>query len=54
MASNPEFTGAILTAYARAAVRMRERGERGCRTVFDVAPRELSAISDEELRETLL
>ena len=22
MASNPEFTGAILTAYARAAVRM--------------------------------
>jgi diaminopimelate dehydrogenase len=34
--SNPQFTGSILAAYARAAVRMADEGIRGAKTVFDV------------------
>lgn len=47
--SNPEFTGSVLAAYARAAYRLNQRRECGCRTVFDIAPRDLSAQSYEEL-----
>lgn len=47
--SNPEFTGSVLVAFARAVSRMAARGECGCKTVFDVAPADLSAISREEL-----
>lgn len=47
--SNPEFTGSVLVAYARAAYRLNQRRECGCRTVFDIAPRDLSAASYEEL-----
>lgn len=36
--SNPEFTGSVLTAYARAAYRLSLSGDAGCRTVFDIAP----------------
>ncbi|MBQ8290770.1 MAG: diaminopimelate dehydrogenase [Clostridia bacterium] len=52
--SNPEFTGSVLVAYARAVQRLSERGEYGCKTVFDIAPRDLSPKSAEELRRTLL
>ncbi len=52
--SNPEFTGSVLVAYARAVGRMAKRGECGCVTVFDVAPRDLSMMSAEELRRTML
>lgn len=52
--SNPEFTGAVVTAYARAAYRMCREGMSGCKTVFDVAPAYLSAESGEELRRRLL
>ena len=52
--SNPEFTSSVLVAYARAAYRMAERGERGCRTVLDVPPALLSPLSPEELRAHLL
>lgn len=52
--SNPEFTACVLTAYARAAYRMSQRGITGCKTVFDVAPVDLSPLSAEELRKTLL
>ena len=52
--SNPEFTGSVLVAYARAAVRLSLEGVSGCKTVFDVAPSYLSAKSSEELRATLL
>lgn len=52
--SNPEFTGAVIAAYARAAVRMNREGACGCKTVFDVAPAYLSALSGEELRKHLL
>ncbi len=36
--SNPYFTGSVLTACARAAYRMNEKGEIGCKTVFDIPP----------------
>ena len=47
--SNPEFTGSVLVAFARAVYRMAERGDHGCKTVFDVAPADLSMISREEI-----
>lgn len=50
LGSNPEFTANILLAYARAVARKHARGERGCVTVFDVAPADLLAVSGEELR----
>ena len=52
--SNPEFTGSVIAAYARAAYRLSKEGVSGCKTVFDVAPAYLSPISDEELRRTML
>lgn len=52
--SNPEFTACVLTAYARAAYRMNREGMAGCKTVFDVAPAYLSAMSPEEMRAHLL
>lgn len=48
--SNPEFTGSVLTAMARAVARKSARGETGARTVFDVSLSELSAKTPEELR----
>ena len=47
--SNPEFTGSVLVAFARAVYRMAHRGDYGCKCVFDVAPADLSATSREEL-----
>ena len=52
--SNPEFTSSVLVAYARAIDRMAKRGVSGCKTVFDVAPVDLSQMSPEELRAHLL
>ena len=52
--SNPEFTGSVLVAYARAVFRMSARGSSGCKTVFDVAPADLSRYSPEELRANML
>ena len=52
--SNPEFTGAVIAAYARAAYRMSKEGMTGCKTVFDVAPAYLSTLTPEEMRSTLL
>ena len=52
--SNPEFTSCVLTAYARAAYRMNQEGQKGCKTVFDVAPAYLSTLTPEEMRSTLL
>jgi len=48
--SNPEFTGAVLTAYARAIVRLNAEGVTGGKTVFDIAPAYLSPIPADELR----
>lgn len=52
--SNPEFTGSVIAAYARAAYRMNQEGVSGAKTVFDIAPAYLSAKSGEELRAHLL
>ena len=52
--SNPEFTASVLVAFARAVVKMKARGEKGAITVFDVAPRDLSPLSNEEIRKHLL
>ncbi|MGP1612796.1 MAG: diaminopimelate dehydrogenase [Catonella sp.] len=52
--SNPEFTGSVITAYVRAAYKLAAEGVSGCKTVFDIAPAYLSALSAEELRKTLL
>lgn len=52
--SNPEFTGSVLAAYARAAYRMAQEGMSGAKTVFDIAPAYLSAQSGEELRAHML
>lgn len=52
--SNPEFTAGVLVALARAAVKLSKRGETGCRTIFDIAPADLSALSPEELRAHML
>ena len=52
--SNPEFTGAVLTAYARAAYRLNEKGEHGCMTAFDIAPKYLSEKSVSELIAVML
>ena len=52
--SNPEFTSSVIVAYARAAYRLNKEGERGCKTVFDIAPKYLSIRSNEELRKEML
>ena len=52
--SNPEFTGCVLVACARAAWRLYAAGERGARTLLDVPPALLSPLPPEELRRTLL
>lgn len=52
--SNPEFTGSVLAAYARAAYVMNLKGETGCKTVFDVAPAMLTDMPYEEICAHLL
>lgn len=52
--SNPEFTAGVLVAYARAAYRLNQEGESGCRTIFDIAPKYIHPASPEELRASLL
>lgn len=52
--SNPEFTGSVLTAYARAVFRLAQHGFTGACTVFDIPPGWLSPKTAEELRHDLL
>ena len=52
--SNPEFTGSVLVAYARAAHRLSKKGVSGARSVFDIAPAMLSQMTPEELRAHML
>ncbi len=54
LGSNPQFTGSVLAALARAVQKMRSRGMTGGVTIFDVAPADLSPCSGEELRKRLL
>lgn len=52
--SNPEFTASVMMAYARAVYKLNNRGEFGCKTVFDVAPADISPLTNEEIRATML
>ena len=52
--SNPALTSSVIVAYARAAYRMAKEGVSGCKTVFDVAPAQLSAYEPAYLREHML
>jgi len=52
--SNPEFTASVIVACVRAAVRMKNEGMTGCKTIFDIPPAYLCNISAEELRAQLL
>lgn len=52
--SNPEFTACVLVAYARAIYRMHQRGETGCKTVFDIAPADIINMSRDELLAHML
>ena len=48
--SNPEFTGSVLAAYARAVYRLNQSGQTGAYTVFDIAPAMLSPLSGDDIR----
>ena len=52
--SNPEFTASVLVAFARAAYRMSHRGDCGCKTVFDIAPVDLSIKTREQVIAEML
>ena len=52
--SNAEFTASVLVACARAVARLNGEGVVGCKTIFDVPPTYLSALSREELLKTML
>ena len=52
--SNPEFTGSVIAAYARAVYRLNKEGDTGCKTVFDIAPKYLSDKDERELIAHLL
>lgn len=52
--SNPEFTASVLVAYARAVYKMNNRGDKGCKTVFDVAPADTINVSREYMLAHML
>lgn len=52
--SNPEFTASVVTAYARAAYRLNQEGQKGAKTVYDIAPGYISPKSAEALRRDYL
>ena len=54
LGSNPEFTGSVLVAYARAVNRLSKEGQNGAKTIFDIPVSYLSSKSGEELRKELL
>lgn len=49
LSSNPDFTGAVAVAYARAAARMAQQGQHGAFTVLEVAPYLISPVALDEL-----
>lgn len=52
--SNPQFTGSVLVAVARAAVRKSRRGEVGAFTMLDLSLTDLSPLTPQELRRQYL
>lgn len=54
LGSNPEFTGSVMCAFARAAYRLSQNGETGCKTAFDIPPAYLLPLGSERFYENLL
>jgi diaminopimelate dehydrogenase len=52
--SNPEFTGSVLAAYARAVAKLNKEGNTGCKTAFDIAPAYLCPEEGDFLRAHFL
>lgn len=52
--SNPNFTSSVLVAFARAAYRLNQAGDKGAKTVFDIPFGLLSSKLAAELRKELL
>ena len=52
--SNPEFTAMAVVAFARALHKEKMRGTIGCLTPFDIRPKDLTMLSDEELLKHML
>ncbi len=52
--SNPEFTGSVLLAIARATYRMNNEGMFGAKTIFDIPPIYMSNLNPDEIRKNLL
>jgi diaminopimelate dehydrogenase len=52
--SNPEFTSSVLVAYARAVAALNKKGDKGCKTIFDIPVALLSNMDPEEMRKTML
>ena len=52
--SNPQFTASVLVACARAAMKMKARGNTGCYTIFDIAPADLTAFTREDILAHML
>ncbi|MBQ3075262.1 MAG: diaminopimelate dehydrogenase [Clostridia bacterium] len=48
--SNPEFTGSVLVACARAAIKLAADGAKGAKTILDLPPSYLSPKTPEDLR----
>lgn len=51
---NPEFTSAVLLAYARACYKFSKENKTGAYTIFDIPLGYLSTMSDSDLRKNLL
>lgn len=47
--NNPALTGQVMVSCARAAYRMRERGEAGCRTMIELRPIDMLPGKEEEI-----
>ena len=52
--SNPEFTAGVLVAYARAIYRLKQKGDCGAKTIFDIPPALISRKTQEELLKEML
>lgn len=52
--SNAEFTASVLTAYARAAFRLNQKGESGAFTIYDIPMKYISEKPEEELYKNYL
>ena len=52
--NNPALTGQVMTSCARAAMRMKERGDYGCKTMIEIAPIDLLPGTKESLVKALV